>query len=323
MENEEAEKQKQAIQKKWLTPGSAAGYSSLSRFIQNTTYSKAQAREALNDIPAYSVHKGPLRKRFKRRPVMVLSPFHTIAIDLGVMLNFKWSQSGTRAAYFLVAVCVFSQYMWLRKLASKESKSVVPALRSILKTMTPTPTYFWGDKESAFLSHAAKALFKEYGCKFYSTTGAQTKSVYSEIGVRKAKSKLYMHMTRTGRKNWVAILDQVCRGLNNTKIPALGGLTPNQARLPEFQDKVFHHKFHRVVTATPPTTRFKVNQWVRISKDKISLGAKNYTQNFTDEKFQIIRSMSKNNSVFVHYLADKHHNPIQGMLLLLLMWQKM
>lgn len=199
---------------------------------------------------------------------MVMSAMSTIAIDIGVMMNFKWAQSGTRAIYFLLGYDVFSQYMWLQKLVSKGNKHVVPALRRMLQSMNPTPSYFWGDRESAFLSHAANALFKEYGCKFYSTTSAQTKSVYAEIGIRKVKSKLYMHMTQTGKKNWVNILEQVARGYKNTRLSSLRGLTPIQARRPEFHDTVFHQKFHRVIIAPPPTTKFKEDDWVRISREK-------------------------------------------------------
>lgn len=203
---------------------------------------------------------------------MVMSSMHTIAIDIGVMMNFKWSQGGTRAIYFLLACDVFSQYIWLQKLVSKGNKHVIPALRTMLKSMHPSPTYLWGDRESAFLSHEAKALFKEYGCKFYSTTSAQTKSVYAEIGIRKVKSKLYMHMTSTGNKNWVNILDQVAKGLNNTRLPALAGLTPIQARKPENHDKIFHHKFHRIIVAPTPlqNLRFEIGSGFQEKKSVLA-----------------------------------------------------
>ena len=91
------------IEEMWTTPGLPTSYTSLSGFMQNSNFTNAkQVQEHLSKINAYSLHKGPVQKKFKRRKIMCMQSFETFAIDTGFMIKFAYHQGKGRAAYFLV-----------------------------------------------------------------------------------------------------------------------------------------------------------------------------------------------------------------------------
>lgn len=178
--------QKDIITEKWKKPRSYLGYSSLSAFLRNSNFkNKNEVKSVLSSLRAYSLHKGPVRKKFKRRPVLVTDAFDTIGIDIGVMQNFKHSQK-KKSAYFLVAIDVFSLYIWAKPMKKKDAQSVCIAMKSIFSSMKKIPRYIWGDQDQSFLAKQTTALFDEFGVKFYSTSSV-IKSSYAEIGVRKVR----------------------------------------------------------------------------------------------------------------------------------------
>lgn len=93
-------------------------------------------------------------------------------------------------------------------------------------------------------------------------------------------------MTSTGKRNWVNALNQLVNSYNDTYSKSLG-MTPRQASLPENSDKVFHRKFHKLVTFKQPKPKFSLNQPVRFALSKMKLGDKSYTKNYSDEIFYI------------------------------------
>lgn len=181
---------KDSIKEKWQKPRSSLGYSSLSNFLRNSNFkNRTEVKSVLSSLRAYSLHKGPVRKKFTRRPVMVTDPFDTIGIDIGVMDKFKNNQK-KKSAYFLVAIDVFSLYIWARPMKKKDAQSVCTAMKSIFDSMKKIPRYIWGDQDQSFLAKQTTSLFNEYGVKFYSTSSV-IKSSYAEIGVRKVSKQVF------------------------------------------------------------------------------------------------------------------------------------
>lgn len=120
-------------------------------------------------------------------------------------------------------------------------------------------------------------------------------------------------MTQTGGKNWTGALQEIVESLNNTKMETLGNLSPSEARFDENHDKVWHHKYHSLISAKEPTSKIRPGMFVRVSVKKISLGEKNYTQNWGEEIFKVIKSENRTKSgVVVHQLADADGEVLQS-----------
>lgn len=101
------------IEELWTTPSFPTSYTSLSGFMNNSKFQNAkQVQDHLSKINSYSLHKGPVRKHFKRRKIICMKSFETFCIDTGFMTKFAYYQGKPRVSYFLVAICCFSQYMF-------------------------------------------------------------------------------------------------------------------------------------------------------------------------------------------------------------------
>lgn len=142
MDNQRTEQEE--IEKKYLTPGSTAGFTSITSFMKNSKFkNKEEVSAALSKLDAFALHQTK-RKKFPRSKVMVLEANHTLSMDLGFMHDFKGSNKNN--AYFLVVVDVFSNMMYARALKKKDGKSVIVALESILQNFPNKPARIWADK---------------------------------------------------------------------------------------------------------------------------------------------------------------------------------
>lgn len=136
--------QEEEIKKKYLTPGSTAGFTTLTAFMQNTKFkNKKDVETALSKLDAFSLHK-QRRKKFPRSKIIVTEANQTLSGDLGFMQDFKGSNKNN--IYFLVLVDVFSNVMYARALKKKDGKSVLTALESILKNFPKMPQKIWTDQ---------------------------------------------------------------------------------------------------------------------------------------------------------------------------------
>ena len=99
----------------------------------------------------------------------------------------------------------------------------------------------------------------------YSTYN-EGKSVVAEIFFRTLKSKLYKHMTATGKNVYYDVLDDVVNEYNNTKQNAI-----KMKPIDVGDNKRVHIDVHN-----EKDSRFKVGDRVRISKFK-NIFAKGYT----------------------------------------------
>ena len=103
------------------------------------------------------------------------------------------------------------------------------------------------------------------------------KSVVVERFIRTLKSKLYKHLTATGKNVYFDVLDDVVNEYNNTKHNTIK-MKPKDVK--NDNNRVYIDEYNK------KSARFNVNDRVRISKFK-NIFAEGYTPNWSKEIFVI------------------------------------
>ena len=94
-----------------------------------------------------SIHKRRIRN-FKRRPIIIPGPFHSISADLVDYQMYSRLNSGYN--YILNVVDMFSRMAYARPLKTKTAAEVADALDEIIGTMQFIPRFFTSDKGREF-----------------------------------------------------------------------------------------------------------------------------------------------------------------------------
>ena len=110
---------------------------------------------------------------------------------------------------------MYSKYAFVIPLKDKKGISIVNALNKIIKQSNRKPNKICLDQGGEFYSNVFKKWLSDNDIIMYSTYN-EGKSVVAERFIRTLKTKLYKHMTATG-KNVYYVLDDLVNKYNNTK----------------------------------------------------------------------------------------------------------
>ena len=130
------------------------------------------------------------RRKFPRNRVVVRGIDTQWDVDLADLTLLGKSNAGSK--YFLLAVDVFSRYVWVRPLKSKYAKDVINALDSIL-SQGRQPKTVRSDGGREFQNRAVKSFLNERGVHLFRTYN-ETQANYAERAIKTLKSKLYRYL---------------------------------------------------------------------------------------------------------------------------------
>jgi hypothetical protein len=142
----------------------------------------------------------------------------------------------------------------------------------------------------------------------YSTFSIK-KAVYAELAVKHVKSKLYKHMSQKKNKNWINVLAQVTKSINDSYNTSIG-MSPSHVTEAD-QSVIWNRIYRKVIENSPKKHKFKIGDRVRIGKTKIELGKKGFESNWTEEVFRVSQII---NTVPVpsYRLEDLNQEQLQG-----------
>lgn len=264
-------------------------------------------------------------KTYKHSRVIAFHSNDIWSMDL-MDMGIKNNQADFR--YVLVVVDVFTRYAWVRLLEKKDADTVLAALKTLIifdDFVTP-PNKIWVDQGSEFINAKVKKWLTGLAPPIVMYhTYSQNKSVFAERFIRTLKHKLFTWMTANNTEKWSkAVLDKIVETYNKT-IHTSTGYTPDaliKASI-EKQREVYDELKQKYEDSSRSdvageydagrTSRFKVGQWVRISrvKDKFEKGAE---INWSPETFKITYTIqpSFKGDPWRYQLRDTYGEPIKG-----------
>lgn len=110
------------------------------------------------------LHK-PARRTFKRRRVIVKNINDLLQLDLVQLDKFAKLNKGFR--YILVAINVFSKFLYAQAIKRKTSKDVVEATKKILNSMKTKPKNIQTDLGKEFYNKEFQSLMKSHNINHY------------------------------------------------------------------------------------------------------------------------------------------------------------
>lgn len=249
------------------------------------------------------IHK-PARKTFRRRRVLVKGLNDLVQIDLVEMIPYAKINRGYR--YILVAINVFSKYVWAEPVKRKTAIDVTTSMNKILSKMKSTPINLQSDLGKEFYNKQFQSLMNSHGINHYSTFSNLKASVVERVN-RTLKTKMWKQFSLQGSYRWLSILPKIVNEYNNSKHSTIGmkPIEVNEKNEQVLLKTVYSH----LKTIDLKPKKFKVGDHVRISKYREAF-SKGYTPNWSTEIF-IIKKVNFTNPT-TYLLEDENNQDIQG-----------
>ena len=176
--------------------------------------------------------------------------------------------------YLLYVIDLYSKYAFVIPLKDKKGITIVNAFDKIIKQSNKKPNKIWVDQGGEFYNNVFEKWLSDNDINMYSTYN-EGKSVVAERFIRTLNSKLFKHMTATGKNVYCNVLDDVVNKYNNTKISTI---KMNPIDVGDNIKRVYIDEHNE------KDSKFKVGDRVRISRYK-NIFAKGYAPNWSSEIF--------------------------------------
>jgi transposase InsO family protein len=113
--------------------------------------------------------------------------------------------------YLLFVIDVFSRYLWIQPIKDKTSKSVINALKIVLRSRKPNSIK--SDKGSEFKNKEVRSFLKKEDIHtFYSQN--ETKGALVERSIRTIKTALYRYFSHKQTYKYLDVLQDFVRNYN-------------------------------------------------------------------------------------------------------------
>jgi len=261
------------------------------------------------------------KRKFKR--LKVVSPFISYQWDLdtasmtfyvkGEEKSFEKKNKGYK--YFLVAIDVFSRFLWTFPLKTLKAGEMKRVLEELL--IRKKPDFIRTDRGSEFANREVKALLRRYEVGHILTLN-ETKANYAERVIRTVKDKLGKYLEKQETHEWVDILPKITDNYNHSyhrsikKAPAdvrkrdeIAIWKLNYENLPKAKRQPIH----------PPkpkkTYKFKIGDYVRIVTFKGAFDKSAFSHKWTTE-LHIVLDREVKQSIPRYRLADYANEEVIG-----------
>ena len=188
--------------------------------------------------------------------------------------------------FFLIAVDVFSRFVYCEPVKSKKSTAVIQAFENIYHR-APNPVYLQTDRGTEFTNKVLEKRLRQQNISLFQTYNFDTKAALAERLIRTLKTKLWRYFKANNAFKYIDVLDDLMFSYNNS--------------------------YHRTIKTTPSAARHEDQQtlWIRqygdAEKKKPKLPENNcsreldkkifrkgYEQNWSKELFIIQKAISGN-----------------------------
>ena len=287
---------KMTMENLWYNPGNPVGYSGISKLAKAAKKTSKETKEWLGRQLAYSLNK-PMKKRFPTRKYISRGVNDLWQMDLMEMIPYARINKGFK--YILTCVDVFSRYARAIPVKSKSAKDMSNAIRIMFENAQPKNIQTDLGKE--FYNSSVKTILNKYNINHYSVF-SQYKAALVERFNRTLLSRLSKFFTKQGNKTWIHVLPKIIHAYNYSEHRGINGMRPvdvtNDMKKP-------------LVHVNKMKPKYKIGDFVRISKISTTPFIKNFDNNWSDEVFQI-SAVNKNQFPVMYVIRDEDGDLIHG-----------
>lgn len=289
-------------------PGAFAGPNKLHNvLVQNGYLVKIdEIKKWLQQHDAYTLFK-PVKYRFKRNRIVTTGLDYMWDADLADVSNIAEHNDGYR--YLLVVIDVFSRYLWVEPVKTKQQSEMVAAFERIFTKTNRRPQRLRTDKGTEFKNRKVRSMLNGLQVKAFSTKN-ETKANYAERVIRTIKTLLYRYFHQNQSYRYVEVLQDLVYNYNNRPHSSLGTKSPAQIDKNN-EAKVWKRMY--IDTAKQGKKRpfrFKFGDKVRISHLKYQF-QRDFHQKWTEEFFKVY-GRARKSSRNMYLIKDLMNERIDG-----------
>jgi hypothetical protein len=242
-----------------------------------------------------------MRRRFPTRAYKTSGTNDLWQADLMEMIPYSKINGGFK--YILTCIDVFSRFARAIPLKTKSASDVAEAISKLFKN--EKPNHFQTDQGLEFYNSKVKAILHKHKINHYSVF-SQFKAALVERFNRTLREKLARYFVLVGKKKWISVLPKIIDAYNHTIHRSIGIRPVDVSSRNSFELWLKQNK-----TQTVKKPKYKVGEFVRISRIRSSPFIKNFDNNWSDEIFEIVKIDTKNNPV-MYFIKDTNDEIIKG-----------
>lgn len=328
---------KEEIRELYTNPSTPGALSSAQSFLKSLRLHYAdepkalrgwtvdKLKEAIADLPAYTLYKQPHRPNRSERfaQVMVSGPNSQWQCDL---VEYPKHFAKVNRGYYFLLVCVdvFTKKAYTRAIKTKTAREVSDAFEDIfLKAKVPRKIQTDSGKE--FFNSLFAKVCKKHHIKHFSTANVAKSQIVERLNKTLKERQVKIQQMHRGL-NWIDHYKDVTNSYNNT-IHSAHGFTPNEvspinAHL--VRAKLYYGAGRYKMQGSDPAlgeqpgTRtlkkvkpsLKPGTYVRLDKYKRTF-EKGYTRRWTTEVFRVLKRLDKAKPER-YIIEDQEGNEIKG-----------
>ena len=244
----------------------------------------------------------PTINKFPRQKVIVNHINEIHSTDLVDMTQYSKINKGYK--YIFTNIDVFSKIAYAFPLKSKKIQDIKPCFEKIFKNNKPK--YIWSDKEPAFLSKEMQNFFKNNNVKIYHTN-SHLKAVFIERFNRSLRELMMKEFVKNNNTVWYDILPKLIKIYNNRYHSTIK-MKPTEVN--KSNEKYIKENIY-TYNKTSKTSKFKINDLVRISLKRRDLFDKPSGNIKWSEELFKIHSINKSN-VITYKIKNLNDEIIKG-----------
>ena len=274
-------------------PASFEGKKNLYQIVKQENKYKLthqQIQKWLRSQSVYTVNRN-VKRNFQRGRVIVSGIDDQWDIDLA---SFAKEYSGNDGyKHLLVAIDIFSRYVWIQPLKNKSAIVIVSAFKKILNGVRK-PRRLRSDAGSDFTSGLFQKFCKQNNITHF-TTHNEKQANYVERVIKTIKSKIYKYIHANNSERYIDVLQDIVSAYNNRWHKGIK-IEPKKVNNTN-ENKLWWQMYwpkKKIIKTSKKPFKFNIGDQVRISGLKSTLGREYHTK-WSGEVFKVSERFIRQN----------------------------
>ena len=301
----------------YFDPKSPASFTSPEKLYQvvknqgKYKISRNNIKKWLKGQDVYTIHKD-LKRKFTRRRIITSGVDVQWGADLANVSNIAKFNDGVN--YLLMVIDIFSKYLFVQPLRSKNAKDVLGAFDRISRERAPHIVYT--DKGGELNNKLFKSYLRKRNITYFTTQNENIKVSPVERVIRTFRNKMHKLFQRTRNYRYLEHLQDLTDSYNATPHRSLPRhMSPSEVNK-ENESMVWDHMYNKHRDNIPRSRiskqkfKYKVGDLVRLAYNKYTF-QRDYQQKWTSEIFKISERLMRQ-GIPVYRVTDYSDDAIIG-----------
>ena len=296
---------KNQIQTAFTTPGNPIAFSTPDRVSKHFNISPAKAREYLEEIDGYTLHR-EYKQPQRYNPYYVHNRREQTQADL-IDIS-KIARSNNNVKFLLVIIDIMTKFLWVFPIKNKSGATMRAVLNRWLRGLgADKPKILKTDRGLEFTCAPVQTLLQNANVEWQPAFGT-LKACIAERVNKTLQILIYKYLTEKETLRYIDVLPNLVSTYNKRGHRTLEGMSPENADKPENEAQVqaiFHSRYTQAGALRPVKSKYRVGDIVRVKTEpkKISSSARAYAEQFHGEYFRIVR-INRTLPVPLYYLRS-------------------